>query len=298
MIFEGQPGNYRAQQFLSLAVVVIVLGLASCRTVKEIPLESVRPISTEKLLRRVEQNAFEYKNLTIKRIQCNISNGKSNSSFQMNLKAKHDDRILILITKMNIPVGRVLLTRDSVTYVNYIERNYFVDDYSVFCKILNLSLNFDIIQSVIENNIFYFQYNSKSLAKNSYEAYVEEGRYVLQSDYNENLMKKEKRFNNIFCNDNIRYYSDNIISQKYYFNAQNYALEKFIVMHKDAGWHLETAFDNFIDVDKQNYPGSIEMKLVAPDDIIELKIRLSGFSTEKTDDLSLRIPAKYTRSRL
>lgn len=297
MICEGDLRNFRIKQIFSLTVILIVLGLASCRTVRKMPVASVKPISTEKLLRRVEQNVLDFKDLSIRRIQCNFSSSQTNSSFQMNLKAKHNDKILISISKMNIPVGRVLLTPDSVTYVNYIERNYFVDDYSVFCDILNLSLNFDIIQSVVENNIFYFQYNSKSLARNSYESYVEEGRYVLQSDFNENFVRKEKRYNNIFCYNNLSNYSENIVSQKYLFNAFNFALEKFIIWHKETGWQLESVFDNFTKVDKQDYPGSIDLKMITPEDIIELKIRLSGFSTEKMDDLELRIPAKYTKSR-
>jgi hypothetical protein len=125
---------------------------------------------------------------------------------------------------------------------------------------------------------------------------VEEGRYVLQSEFNENFLKREKRYNNIFCNDNTRYFTENIISQKFFFNSGNFALEKFIIRHKDAGWQLESEFDNFIDVDKQNYPGSIDMKMISPDESMELKIRLSGFSTEKLDDLSLKIPAKYTKA--
>ena len=297
MICEGDLRNFRIEQIFSLTVILIVLGLASCRTVRKMPVASVKPISTEKLLRRVEQNVLDYKDLSIRRIQCNFSSSQTTSSFQMNLKAKHNDKILISISKMNIPVGRVLLTPDSVTYVNYIERYYFVDDYSVFCDILNLSLNFDIIQSVVENNIFYFQYNSKSLARNSYESYVEEGRYVLQSDFNENFVRKEKRYNNIFCYNNLSNYSENIVSQKYLFNAFNFALEKFIIWHKETGWQLESVFDNFTKVDKQDYPGSIDLKMITPEDIIELIIRLSGFSTEKMDDLKLRIPAKYTKSR-
>jgi hypothetical protein len=197
---------------------------------------------------------------------------------------------------MNIPVGRVLLTPDSVKYVNYIERNYFVDDYSVFCDLINLNLNFEVIQSVIENNIFYFQYNSKSLAKNSYNSYVEEGRHVLQSDFNASFVKKEKRYNNIFCDDNILFFQENIISQKYLFNSVNFVLEKFNIRHKDLGWQLETFFDNFIEIGKQNYPGLIDMKILTPDDSIGLKIRLSGISTEKIDDISLNIPAKYSRT--
>ncbi|MDD4756358.1 MAG: DUF4292 domain-containing protein, partial [Prolixibacteraceae bacterium] len=124
-----------------------------------------------------------------------------------------------------------------------------------------------------------------------------EGRYVLQSDFNENFVRKEKRYNNIFCYNNLSNYSENIVSQKYLFNAFNFALEKFIIWHKETGWQLESVFDNFTKVDKQDYPGSIDLKMITPEDIIELKIRLSGFSTEKMDDLELRIPAKYTKSR-
>ncbi|HCE58339.1 MAG TPA: hypothetical protein DER09_11040, partial [Prolixibacteraceae bacterium] len=44
------------------------------------------------------------------------------ASFRISLKAIRDEKILASITKLNIPVGRVLLTPDSVIYVNYIDR--------------------------------------------------------------------------------------------------------------------------------------------------------------------------------
>ncbi|MDD4144415.1 MAG: hypothetical protein PHN68_07260, partial [Prolixibacteraceae bacterium] len=101
MICEGDLRNFRIEQIFSLTVILIVLGLASCRTVRKMPVASVKPISTEKLLRRVEQNVLDYKDLSIRRIQCNFSSSQTNSSFQMNLKAKHNDKILISISKMN-----------------------------------------------------------------------------------------------------------------------------------------------------------------------------------------------------
>lgn len=286
--------NFRVFQIYCGLIILVVV---SCRTVKETSVELVKPMSAEKILRRVEQNVFGYKSFTVKRIQCNFSSSQTNTSFQMNLQAKYNDKILLSISKMNIPVGRILLTPESVIFVNYIERNYFTGDYSIFCDFLNLRVDFDMIQSFIENNIFYFQHNFKSSVKNFYESSIEDGRYVLQLDFDDNLLKKEKRSNNIFCSDNSEDYRENIINRKYFFNAGSFAVEKLIIRHNELGWILETIFNDYTKVGKQDYPGLIDLKMITPDDNMDLKIRLSGFSTDKIDDLDLKIPAKYIKSR-
>ena len=142
--------------------LIIVLGFSSCKTSREIPTAAhLKPIGTAKLLKNVAENSLVYESLSINRINCQFSNNQSRTSFKISLKAIKDKQILASITKLNIPIGRVLLTPDSVIYVNYIERNYFVDDYTYLSKFLNIDLDFSTIQSIISNNAFSYRNDEK-----------------------------------------------------------------------------------------------------------------------------------------
>ena len=70
-------------------VCLVLLGLSSCRTARVVTTSAVaKPISTNKLIRNIESNAFEYKHLAIKKISCQFDNGKSKTSFKASILAE------------------------------------------------------------------------------------------------------------------------------------------------------------------------------------------------------------------
>ena len=73
-----------------------IVFLASCRTTRDLPTVTARPMSTSKLLKSIEQNAFDYDYFTIKRINCNFADNQSKATFKINLKAKKDGNNAIL----------------------------------------------------------------------------------------------------------------------------------------------------------------------------------------------------------
>ncbi|WP_372946879.1 DUF4292 domain-containing protein [Mariniphaga sp.] len=277
---------------------LLVVGFSSCRTSRDLTTERIRPLSAEKLLEQVEQNAFDYSDLTIRRINVQFSNSHSKTSFRANLKARKDDKILALISKINIPVGRILLTPGNLTYVNYIDKNYFEGDYSFLSSLLNFDLSFETIQAIISNQAV-FSYSKNNNSK--YNTFIQEGKYVLQTANNAQNVKtgglksfisgrglQASNFDETFENNIVR---------TMYFNPRSFVLEKLIFDDPQNEWNLEVNFSDFERVEKKDYPGSIDLKMVSPDETTELKIKLNGFSTENIDSIDINIPDSYQRIR-
>ena len=61
---------------LLFLLVFILVWFTSCRTSKEIPTADAKAISTAKLLKSVEKNAFDYDYFSVKRINCQFSSKK------------------------------------------------------------------------------------------------------------------------------------------------------------------------------------------------------------------------------
>ncbi len=279
-------------------LIVVLAAFSSCRTARDLPAERLRPLDAERLIKQVEQNAFDYNDLTIRRINVQFSNNNSKTSFRANLRASKNEKILASISKINIPVGRVLLTPESVVYVNYLDRNYFIDDYSFISGLLNFNLDFETIQAVVTNPSggSFFSTDRSSGDFRHYNSTVESGKYILQTSHSdENLNNPRRRNLNPFAPKTI---ADNSIQKKFWFNPTNFNLEKFMLHDPDRNWVLEVDYNDFVKVDKKNYPGSIDMKMMSPDEVIELKIKLNGFSTEKVDSIDLNIPDSYERIRV
>jgi hypothetical protein len=277
---------------------VLIVGFSSCRTSRDLTTERIRPLAPEKLLEQVDQNAFDYADLSIRRINVQFSNSNSKTSFRANLKARKDDKILASISKINIPVGRVLLTPNNLTYVNYIDKNYFEGDYSFLSSLLNFNLSFETIQAIISNQaIFSYSKNSNP----NFNSFIQDGKYVLQTANNTQNLKTGglKSFfsgRGLQASNADETFENNIV-RTMYFNPGNFTLEKLIFDDLLNEWNLEVNFSDFERVEKKDYPGSIDLKMVSPDETTELKIKLNGFSTENIDSFDIKIPDSYQRIR-
>ncbi len=279
--------------------VVSLLWFSSCRTARNIELVEAVPISASKLLKQVEQNAFDYNYFSIKRINCQFSDNFSKANFKVNLKAHRNDKILVSISKLNIPVGKVLLTPDSVKYVNYVDKNYFLDDYSYLSKVLNIDLDFVTIQSIISNNAFSYRNDPKDRDFKTFDSFIEDGMYVLQSENNRKLEKIEDKEKTVKAERRLKRLDEDVmILQKMFFNPANFALTRLLIEDKTNERRLFLAFDDFEKFEKKDYPGLIDMNFNSPENDVNLKVRLSGFSTEKIKSFSLQLPEKYEEIRV
>ncbi|MCG6190732.1 DUF4292 domain-containing protein [Maribellus maritimus] len=286
-------------KFPFFMILLGLLGFSSCRTARNIEMVEAKPMSTGKLLKQVEKNAFDYSYFSIKRINCQFSDNFSKASFKVNLKAHRDNKILVSISKLNIPVGRVLLTPDSVKYVNYIDKNFFTDDYSYLSKVLNIDLDFATIQSIISNNAFSYRNDPKDRDFKTFDSFIENGHYVLQSEKERKLVKIEEKGKTAKADRRLkRLDEDALILQKMFFEPVNFALTKLIIEDKTNERQLLLTFDDFEEFEKKDYPGLIDMNFNSPENDVNLKVRMSGFSAEKVKSFSLRIPEKYEEIRV
>lgn len=280
-------------------LLILAIGFSSCKTTRVVPRGEAKPISTGKLLKKVEENSFNYESFTIKRISCQYSSNSSKATFKINLKALKDEKILVSISKLNIPVGRVLLTPDSVKYVNYIDRNYFVDDYTYLSDFLNIDLDFATIQSILSNNAFSYRNDPKDKDFKTFESYVESGMYVLQSEKERKIFKMDEKGKTGKIERRLKRLDDDaLILQKMYFDPSNFDLTKLLIVDKTNDRTMEMNFGDFEKINQKDYPGSIDMSFVSEDENVSLKIRMNGFSTEEIGSLNLNIPEKYEQIRV
>lgn len=275
-----------------LVWILILIVAASCRGPRELAVGEAKPMSTNKLLKRIEQNAFDYEYLTIRKINCQFSSSQSKSSFRIRLKAKRDEKILVSISKINIPVGRVLLTPDSVIYVNYIDHNYFYDDYSFISDFLNMDVDFKTIQSIISNNAFSYRNDPRDDYK-TFDSYVENGQYVLQSEKNRKIYKLDDSKPQKIERRLRRLDDEALILQRMFFEPRNFSLTRLDIQDKTNNRNILMNFNDFTKVEGKEYPGEIDMEFLSNVEQIEMKIRMSGFSTDEISSFSVKIPEKY-----
>lgn len=282
-----------------LGFLVAAIALSSCKAPREVKTVNVKPVSAAKLLKKIENTSLSYDYLNIGRINCKFSNSQTSTSFRVSLKAVRDQKILASITKLNIPVGRVLLTPDSVIYVNYIDRNYFVDDYSYLSSFLNIDLDFATVQSILSNSAFSYRNDEKERDFKTFVSSVENGSYVLQSERERKVMRLEQKAKPNKIERRLKRLDDNaLILQKMYFDPGNFALTRLIIADKTNNRSMEMNFSDFVILLGKDYPGAIDLKLESEEETVELNLRMSSFSTEETEPFHLNIPENYKQIKV
>ena len=84
-----------------------------------------------------------------------------------------------------------------------------------------------------------------------------------------------------------------LILQKMFFDPFSYSLTRLEIIDKTYHRNILMTFDDFTKVGGKDYPESIDMDFTSEEEEIAMKIRMSGFSTEKISSFELKIPEKY-----
>lgn len=279
---------------------IILLGFSSCRSTKMATTSAVvKPMSAGKLIRNIENNAFDYKHLSIKRISCQFDNGKSQTSFRASIWAEKDKRITVMLTKLNIPVGRLWLTPDSVKFINYLEKTYFLDDYSYLSSVMDMDLDFETVHSILSNNIFSLQDEKREKENRDYDTKIDSGMYVLESVRKMNRKPENQPMNERReARRTRKLVEPGPVQQSVYVDPVTYKLRKITLEDLQNTRKLNIKFLDYTEVEKQLYPGEIDLNLVSPETKMELNIRFAGFSLEKEKEINFKVPEKFTRIKL
>lgn len=160
-----------------LALGFWLLALGSCSTNKNA--SSIRNLSANHIIREVERNQFEFDNFETK---FNVKvKGDNNIGLKGQMRMQNDSIIWISLSlKVGIEVGRMMITEDSVKFINRSNRTYFSESIESFrssgIQEFWSSGILDLLQNLLVGNDINF--------KEKYKATIEDNNYKLTSDKN------------------------------------------------------------------------------------------------------------------
>ncbi len=195
--------------FRLLAFSFWLLALGSCSTNKDI--SGLRTLSANHIIREVERNQFEFDNLETK---FNIKvEGNNSIGLKGQMRMQNDSVIWISLSlKLGIEVARVMITEDSVKFINRTEKTYLSESINELKDRLPIETSLEVLQDLLIGNNIYF--NEK------YKASIEDNYYKLTSDRNTFLVTpktfkvKEHELQSSMAN------SQQLIAKIYYDNFQ------------------------------------------------------------------------------
>ncbi len=141
--------------FSFVAILCLPLFITSCKNQKKITLNNGKCIldfkNTRTLTVNLKANEFNFDKLKAK-LSIDALIDSSSNSFTMSLRMKRDSIIWMSLSKIGIEGARILITKDSVKFINQLKKQYFIGDFTYLSKLLNTELDFEIIQSLLIGN--------------------------------------------------------------------------------------------------------------------------------------------------
>ena len=166
-----------------LSFVVVFSMLSACKTQQKATapvVTDIKPMvnkSVQELQDKLDSASFDLNYLTAKAAVVVIQDSNE-ISFNISYRSKKDSVIWISVSPLlGIEVARLMITADSVKMLDKIHNRYEVTSFESINKMLQMKVNFEIVQALLYGNFFAYKKNENRF--NS--VYLEDKFYVLSS---------------------------------------------------------------------------------------------------------------------
>jgi hypothetical protein len=266
-------------------ILISVIGF-SCRTRKTaLPAETgdLKPMkdrSVDELLNKLDSSAFNAEWMQAK-ASVTTKQDKKETSFTIHMRAHKDSVIWISITPLlGIEAVRVMITNDSIKVLDRINNKYQVSNIEYINKLLEMKVNFEIMQSLLTGNFFAYKKN-----ENKFNSVYLEDKYYILSSLNKHKLKRSLEEKD----------PNKPVIQDCYIDT-NYRITRVLVEDQKIDKTLATDYSDFRLTDGKLFPFKSVTKITAEKEF-EITIEYSKIETGEKQEFPFTIPASYERMR-
>ncbi|MFH1120198.1 MAG: DUF4292 domain-containing protein [Bacteroidota bacterium] len=264
--------------FRILLAIPLIFVLFSCGTARKTIREPLKDQGAEYLFSHLKMNELQYSYFSA-RFTTSFFQQKNETSFSGQIRIKKDSLIWISISPvLGIEMARLLITNDSVKYMNRINNDYFVSDFNYINSLINSTLDFDMLQAFLTGNDFSFYENS------SFRAAVDNQEYKLVTTDRRKLKKYVR--NNQFIN---------IPIQHIWLSPETFKISRVMIRELvQGGRKLEGNYLYMFD-GNQLVPEKLSFDLETAENKNHILVQYTKINTADSLAFPFRIPEKYKK---
>ena len=274
-----------------LLTSVFLLFLFSCKAPKEVVKEKVKlaHLSTKELLEKLEVNEFKFETLSTKADITFID--EKETSFKANLRIRKDSAIWMSITPaLGIEMARVLITKDSLMFMDRIHNKYFVGDFAFINKKFDVDMDYNMLEALLVGNSIEFEKDEKIRTsidrKKDFYFIGNESKRKDKRDIKKDLKKDKEVIKNQ--------------SQILWIYPETYKIAELLLIDPDKNQSLSGFFTNHKPltnsedslVTEQIFPFNLSFNIESKKNL-KIDVEYSKVTLNKELNLSFKIPEKY-----
>ncbi|MFN4853627.1 MAG: DUF4292 domain-containing protein [Bacteroidota bacterium] len=293
-MFAGLKNPFSYALLVAL-MSVWLFPLAACRTVKVTPVvrqtdsasNILTPEETEqrfdyksakKLMKRLDENAFDFRWMFGKINASVLINDKSNE-FQVFVRARKDSALWLSFQLFGIEGARLLATNDSVKFIDRLNQRYFSGDYSFFSSNFHVDFDFSLLESLITGNPVEFFREDEKL-----RSFREQEEYVLSTVRRRKFKKMMQKLET----------GDSLTSmiQRMYISPSHFKITKNLINDYPSKREFKADYGDFRQIDSLLFPFVQRFELNT-DRKIEITLNYQKLESGKAQSFPFAIPARY-----
>ncbi len=274
-----------------LICLISVFFLSSCRTLRPIKPPVTPPETVNKrldfktpkaLINYLKVNEFKYDWLTSK-FSADVVTEDNKQSFTVSVRAKKDSAMWLSVSVLGIEGARMLITQDSVRFMDKLNNKYFVGDYQYLSKLLSIDVDFETMQSVLIGNSMEFYDEDEKLKSGK------DSTYYLLSTIKKRKLKKALK-------ENTENVVNKELAQRIWLHPLTFKVYQIVINDFPNDRTFTANYSDFQVVDSSYFPFKANFVIQAQKKI-NLDIDYSKVVHDKPQTMPFNIPAKYERIR-
>ncbi|HHV86308.1 MAG TPA: DUF4292 domain-containing protein [Petrimonas sp.] len=269
--------NFRKHIISLLCISVIVLGLHSCKSKRQMiaaaPVEEKVDVD---LFTDILDNQFNFKTFSSK-LNLNLSSGTKSLSSKASLRIVKDKAIQLSIQPLfGVEMLRVYADRDSLVLLDRMNKRYVKESIEDVKRVYPVGFDYKTLQSLLTNQVF-----------------VSGQTDVIYSDY--------KKFSTGLVSD-MHYLLRSVDKEsgiEYSFTIDgNDRIALTCLTEPKDNYSMNWKYDDFVMEARKAFPRKMDVALASTKRRVNVGLEFSGITLDEDFDLQVSIPGSYTRAAI
>lgn len=274
--------NFRNRSLIfGLALLLLLGGLPACTSKRAIIKAPIKEEGPEYLFSKLKQNELKFNTFEAK-FSIEYNQNRTYHDFKGQIRMVKDSLIWISFNQdLGIEIARVMITEDSVKFLDRFNKKYLNTDYNFINNFLNTNIDFGILQSIILGNDFEYYEMVE------FKASIDGGLYKLSTSGRSKLKKYVRNVED----------AERIFLQNTWLNPENFKIVqvKLKELTKDSK-KLTADYSDFMDINGQIFPSEVGY-LIEADEAISVEVKYNRITLNEKLRFPFNIPSKYSSAK-
>jgi len=260
-----------------LLATLVLAFVSSCKVKRSTLKKPLKEHAFDYLYQKMNENQVHFSTLNSK-FNIEYSADKSITNLKGQLRIQSDSLIWLTFSPaLGIEAARVLLTNDSVKFINRLNKTYFTGKYELLDSLMNTTIEYSILQSMLLGNDL-TQYDV-----NKFKASVDNQMYRITIRERRKIRKYIRKGEIV----------TKVLVENIWLDPENFRIHKIEI--KELGndkKKLVVTYPEYFDVEGQNFPKSMTIEISA-DKNIRIDIVFLRTNINLPQNYPFKIPSKY-----